>query len=93
MHKDAGQVFNFDRAIACNFNILKTFVIEMRHKCLNSVTFQNINISLERIAVVGRTIMHINVRLVRPAVFIQHLAMFQAHSSSFFTFQANAADS
>ena len=74
------------RLAAGYFHILESFIIKSRHKTFFPFSFQYKNIRLKRIRIIRRPVMHIDIRLIHPAVFIQPFSMPQLHNGACFPF-------
>ena len=66
MHKVCSQTFagNLNRPVRHYFHKLKPFVVETGHEFILLKPAQDHNVCLEGIAVIGRPVMNIDVRLV-----------------------------
>src|SRR6186713_693827 len=76
-----------------DLNILKSFVVEFWHEGLLSFSVADIDIGLERIGVIGGTVVDVDIGLVYPSVGIESFSMFQRQDGACLCVDPDAADS
>ncbi len=85
VHKPSRQVIDCQSnwPIGSNLRILKSLVIEQRHKCFHFISLQCINIRLKRIFIIFRTIVSFYLPHIQPTIFAKHFAMLHTDLHSF----------
>ena len=94
VHKVCGEVAgtHLKGLVGTYLDILESLVIEAWHELILTLSAEDHDVGLERIGIVGRTVMDINVRHIGPPGAVEPLGMLQPDHGTFGTRELQLGD-